>query len=318
MAGPLVGSTNMQTLATNATMTPTEWDVPRFIDVLRESLKAVPLGQNAGMPGHQGSLARWHLFANTTAQTTARTEGVDPTNSVDLDESVITDSFQIFGAFFELTEEMDIATISGTRQQFIDGAAHQAALTLDTLTHTALSAAANTNNAGSGLKAEDLRKAALNLAAANAKPHPATPGGAFYCGLFSAEAAYDLIGEGAPTWYQAKAAAFEDNLTSPLKDTPASSAVHNVIVKMSTNVARNTATAPDDDENFVLADSAFGITSLETNVLQPKLMIVPSGVASLASPLGMRGTIGWKARFAAIILDDNRVREVLTDATGVG
>ena len=47
-------------------------------------------------------------------------------------------------------------------------------------------------------------------------------------------------------------------------------------------------------------------------------MFVQSGVASLASPLGMRGTIGWKARFAAIILDDNRVREVLTDATGVG
>ena len=314
---PTVATTTIQTLATNATMTPTEWDVREFLQVLREKLKVVPLGMMSGLPRHSGDTARWHLFNNTTAQVSALTEGVDPTDSVDLDETVITDTFEIFGAYFELSEEMDIATINGTRQQFVDGAAHQAALTLDTLVHTALGAATTTQNGGAGLTAEDLRTAASTLVANNAEPHMDSPGGDFFVAIVSAEAGYDLIGEGAPTWYQAKAAAFEDNLTSPLKETPRSSAVHNVMVKISTNISRNTGVSPDDDENYVFADSAYGITSLDSNILQPEVIIIPP-TPSLATPLGMRGTIGWKARFAAIILDNNRLVELLTDATGVG
>ncbi len=159
--------------------------------------------------------------------------------------------------------------------------------------------------------------AARELAEGNAKPHPKSPGGRFYCGVFSAEACYDLVNEGNPTWYQAKAQAFEDNLTSPMQDTPASAAVHNVMVKMSTNIQRNTGASPDDDQNYVIAKDAFGVTSLESNIMQPEVMIVPAS-PSLASPLGMRSTIGWKVRYADQIIDDNRLVEVLTDATGVG
>jgi hypothetical protein len=86
---------------------------------------------------------------------------------------------------------------------------------------------------------------------------------------------------------------------------------------MSTNIQRNTATSPDDDQNYVLGKDAFGVTSLDSNILQPQIMIV-AAAPSHGSPLGMRSTIGWKARYADEIIDNSRMVEVLTDATGVG
>jgi hypothetical protein len=300
----------------------TEFDVGTFVEALRRKAIVVQFGRRNDIPRHGGVVARWQYFTYPSANTGALTEGTDPTNSVDMDATAVTATIATYGDYFELSDIFEIATLSGTRQEFVKGAGYQAGLSLDALALTGLASATNINNAGAALKADDLRLAASELDGGTtgglvAEKHPLTPGGQFFAGIFSAEACYDLIGEGTPTWYQAKVQAFEDNLTTPLQDTPASSAVHNVMVKKSSTILRNTSTSPDDDQNYILAKDAFGVTALDNNILDPELAIVPA-VPSHASPLGMRSSIGWKVRFATKIIDNNRLVEVLTDATGVG
>jgi N4-gp56 family major capsid protein len=321
---PVTKTTNLQTLATNATLQRTEFDAGTFVEALRRNLMVTPLGRRNDIPRNQGTTMRWQYFSNPSAVQTALVEGADPSNSRDIDATAVTATIATWGAYFELSDIFEIATISGTRQEFVKAAGYQAALTLDELCLEELQSASNVVNAGSALKASDLNAAARTLAQGNrstgaggAKFHPATPGGRFYCGVFSPEACYDLVNEGSPTWYQAKAQAFEDNLTTPMQETPASAAVHNVMVKMTENIQRDTSASPDDDLNYVLGKDAFGVTSLASNILNPEVNIVPAS-PSLASPLGMRSTIGWKVRFARETIDTSRFVEVLSDATGVG
>lgn len=316
--GPLAQTGNIQLASTgNATLTRTEFDAGTFVEALKKNLITAPMGRRNDIPRHGGLTMRWQYFTMPTATTTALAEGADQTNSVDMDATAVTATIATYGDFFELSDIFEISTISGTRQEFVKAAGYQAALTVDTLCHTgALAEATNTNDAGTALTAGDLNLAARELAANNAQFHPGTPGGRFFCGIFSAEACYDLVNEGSPTWYQAKAQAFEDNLTTPMQNTPASAAVHNVMVKMSTNVQVDTSASPDHDVNYVLAKDAFGVTSLDSNIMQPEILIVPAS-PSHASPLGMRSTIGWKVRFATTLIDASRSVEVLTDKTGV-
>ncbi len=305
--GPLVATTSIQTLATNATLTRTEFDSGTFVEALRAKLIVVPMGRRNDIPRNQGVTMRWQFMSNPTAASTALVEGVDPTDSHDIDATAITAVIATYGDFFELTDVFEIATISGTRQEFVKAAGYQAGLTLDTLALTGLALATSTDDAGTAIKAVDLSNAARYLSGNDAQDHPmAGPGR--WVGIFSSEVVHDLANEGTPTWYQAKAGAFNDGMTRVPDSGGIGATVHNVNVKMSTNII----TASSNDQNYVLGKDAFGVTSLASNILKPEVLIVPAA-PSHASPLGVRATIGWKARFATKIIDNNRVKEVLSD-----
>lgn len=309
---PVAATTNLQTLATNATLQRTEFDSGTFVEALREKLVVVRAGRRNDIPRHQGTVMRWQYMGQPTAATSVLGEGVDATSD-DIDATAVTATIATYGKFFELSDIFEIATISGTRQEFVKAAGHQAALTLDTLALTALASATSTDNAGTALKASDLNGAASYLSGGDCEDHPlAGPGR--WLGIFSSEAIHDLVNEGTPTYYQAQPGAFNPGA---MERVDAGRVIHDVKLVMSTNIIRATAASPDDDQNYVLAKDAFGVTSLASNILKPEVLIVPAS-PSLASPLGMRSTIGWKARFASTIIHNVRLKEVLTDATGVG
>lgn len=305
--GPLETTTSLQTIATNATLVRTEFDSGTFVEALRKKLVVVPMGRRNDIPRQSGVVMRWQFMSSPTAATTALTEGMDPTDSHDIDATAVTDTILTYGDFFELSDIFEIATISGTRQEFVKAAGYQAALTLDTLALTALALASSTNDAGTAIKATDLNDAARYLSGGNAEDHPMSGPGR-WTGIFSSEVVHDLANEGTPTWYQAKAGAFNDGMTRVPDSGGQGATVHNVNIHMSTNIIA----ASSNDQNYVLAKDAFGVTSLASNILKPEVMIVPAS-PSLASPLGMRSTIGWKARFASKIIDNNRIKEVLSD-----
>ncbi len=324
--GPLLATTNARTTS-NLDLLRSEFMASRFVERLQARKFIVGLGTMERLPRSQGKVVQWDLLANLAVATTALAEGADPTNSAAVTTTQLQATIQKFGDFIELTEELELMAVSHMMQELIDILADQAKDTLEVLVlgvglaagpTAGLAATTNLNDAGTAMGADDIKLAAQELASQNAKPHRMSPGGEFYIGLLSPEAAYDMAGEGSPTWTQAKAQAFNESLTTPFDATMANSAIYNVIVKQTTNIQRATDPSPDDDHNFVIADNSFGVTALESNLSSPEIKEVQAGVASLASPLGSRGTLGWRLLFANVLFDSNRVVEITSDATGIG
>jgi len=313
---PVLSTAAVRTTVTNVNLLVDMVLAKRFVSSLREDFLLADLGMPEQLGLRNGLNIRWQFFDNPAFATTALTEGVDPANSRALSTTKVEVDIKQYGDYFELTDFLEDAAISGTVEGFVDAASYQARGTIDTLIHTELATSTNTLEAGTAVTADDLKTAALTLSAADAKFHRGTPGGQFFCAVLASEGNYDLAGEGTPAFHQIKTQVHEENLRTPMRGTPSNSAIYNTIVKMSNNVAVNTATSPDDHINFVIADDSYGITGFSNEAMNPQVLRVPAA-PSLASPLGLRGTIGWKVSFATRLFDSNRVVKMTSDVTGV-
>jgi N4-gp56 family major capsid protein len=305
---PTSATANIRTSATNANLLQDIVLAKLFVSVLRKDLVTYELGMMEQLAMRSGKNLRWQFMDNPTAATTPLTEGSDPANSDSLGSTKVEATIQQYGSYNELSDFFTDVAHSGTKEEFVKAAAYKGRLTIDTLNHIEL---ANTTTSVGGvvpLTVDTVRQAAQLLATANAKYHRASPGGSYYVFLGSPKACYVMFGEGNPTWSEVKTQAMSDNLNSPLKGTPAASAMYDVIVKRTSNVQVSGGTT---DVNFLIADDSFGISSLQPSQSQPEVIVVPAE-PSLASPLGMRGTIGWKASYAVKLFDSNRVSKVLS------
>lgn len=325
---PLAATTNVTTTAsTGAGGNPnvikkTEFFVKRFLEPFRKELITLQLAAREVLPRGEGTVMKWILpDAEVTAPvTTLITEGVDPSDSVDLAFTTISATIEQRGAYMEITDLAEYIAIDGTMTAYIDALSYHARLVLDDQVLTELAAFAGaTQDAGAAITAEELRKGAVALRQSSVPRHPSTPGGQFYCFLGSVESGYDLVGEGAPAWFQAKQTAeLQASLTSPLAATPPASAIYDVIVKTTDNIKRDAAASPDDDINFLLGKDAFGISELSPQGANVSLIVKPASQGGLASPLNLRGIAGWKMQYKVKGLRASALRKILSDATGIG
>ena len=284
-----------------------------FVSTLRRNLIALPLATMEDAARSSGKSVRWQFFSNPTAVVTPITEGATPGTGEDLTTTPIHGTMQEYGDYFDVSRFLMTTAASGTKEAIVEAAGYQAALSLDALVYQdALASTTNINDAGVAMTAEDIRIAVQGLKGADAKPHRNTPGGRFYAGLLSIEAAYDMMGEGAPVWFQAKSSDFE---TTPFVDTVPTAALYGCMIKTSTNVPVNTGATPDDDLNYIVADNSFGAVSIDSNLMDPSVIITdPASRVDL--PLRNAGTIGWIVWFDSALFDSNRVVEILSDVTG--
>jgi len=289
-----------------------------FVKTLRRNLIALPLATMEDAPRSSGKSVRWQFFSNPIAATTPISEGVTPGTGENLTTTPVHGVMQEYGDFFDVSRFLMTTAASGTKEAIVESAAYQAALTLDALVYSdSLGGTTTIDNAGVAMTAEDVRGAVQTLKQNDAKPHRNTPGGRFYAGLFSVEAAYDMMGEGAPVWFQAKSSDFESALVTPFDDTVPTAALYGCMIKTSTNVPRDTGVSPDDDQNYIVADNSFGAVSIDSNLMSPSVIITdPASRVDL--PLRNAGTIGWIVWFDTALFDSNRVVEILSDATGIG
>jgi N4-gp56 family major capsid protein len=323
---PTSATASIRTTTTNANLLQDIYLAKRFVETLRKSLSALEYADEELIPEHSGKNVRWQYFANPPAATSPLSEGADPADSRALTTTKIEGTIAQYGDYFELADLFEDAAVSGTKQAFVDAAAYQARLTLDTLTHTqALDATTSSTDAGTSMSAKYINKASLKLRQHNAKPHPKSPGGTTFIALLSPEQADDMSGEGSPAWWQVKTAQNQQYMETPNGPVSpdrvtgktgqpdfAESTIHNATVRVSTNVTADSST-PINDLGSLISYNSFGCSSLgDFGIMEPKVMIVPA-VASLASPLAMRGTVGWKVNFVAKLFDSNRVEQLISD-----
>lgn len=304
---PTAATANIRLTSTNANLLQDIVLAKLFVSVLRRDLVTYELGVMEQLPMRSGKNIRWQYFANPTAATTPLTEGSDPATSQSLGTTKVETTIQQYGDYFELSDFFLDVAHSGTKEEFVKAAAYAGRLTIDTLNMTELATTTTSVGGAVPLVVDTVRQGSQTLASANAKYHRASPGGDFYVLIATPKACSVMFGEGNPAWSDIKTQAMSENMTSPLKGTPASSAMYDVIVKRSSNVG----TSGGNDVNLLIADDSFGISSLDPSESQPKVIVIPAE-PSLASPLGMRGTIGWKASYAVRLFDSNRVCRVLS------
>lgn len=296
------------TTGSNTNLLNTEFFAKRWLEVLREDLLCLPLAVKENAQRNAGKQVAWTRMANTTAKTTPLAEGADPTSPTDLVATVINGTLQEFGAYFEPAKLFISTAVSGTMTEIVEAAAHEAAITLDTLCFTqALQDTTDINDPSADLTAGDLLTAAQTLNGNGAKAHRATPGGAFYAGIFSANALFEMANEGDPKWSAVKRDDFAASWISPFKGTPVTAALFGILPKISQNIQNDST----DELNYVIADQGFGAVSIDGDMMAPRV-IITNPEERTDKPLRNSGTVGWWAAFDAALLDSNQVVEILT------
>ncbi len=161
---------------------------------------------------------------------------------------------------------------------------------------------------GDFLNLMELRKAKRTLKDNNAKPVEDGK----YVVLVHPDVLYDLEGDSNITnlWHYGGAGKNQEQIfDTTFKDLPLGFRVYE-----SSIVPITRASGYGDVYNtFVLGAEAYGTVKLET--MPAKIIVHLPGEAGVADPLDQVATVGWKANFAAAILNQNNMVLVLSQAS---
>lgn len=291
----------------------------RFVMTLKKRTGVIyPLGKKGTLPKGSGKTTRWQTFTAPVAVTAnVAAEGDDPAD-VNFVTTAVSAVLEEFGAVTPYSRLLASTALSGTMEEIVDLLAYQAALSVEVRTISEVDGATTlVVDSGASMTIDALRQGAQKLVNVAAQPNPATPGGAWFCFIGSTEACYDMIGEGTPTFAQAKSRDIESALLMPLQDTPATAGIYGCLVKLSHSIQRDTTPSPDDDLNLLIAADAFGVSDLDYNAAQPQVTVT-SPENSPHVPARNRGTAAWLLFYVSKLIDGNRVVITKSDATGVG
>ena len=281
-----------------------------FEDPLHADLVVNPLGKEASLPMSMGKTVRWNRMNNPTAATTALTEA-DPTEATTLTTATVTATLKDYGTFYSYSEFLELTAIPDTIPEIVSQCGYQAALTVETLNYQ-LALTDNTQiDAGLAMTAETVRTTVATIRGLDAKPHPATPGSAYFAAVMSPEQAYDMMGEGSPTWMQAKNRDIEAAMTLPWDQSPATSSLYGVLIKTSTVVT--TQSASTEEFAYIIGKGNFGTVNIGPGSPMSPVVIATPPSARVDRPLRDQGTIGWKIYYAAELLNANTGREIKSD-----
>jgi hypothetical protein len=219
-----------------------------------------------------------------------------------------------FGGVTPYSRLLAKSALSGTIEEIIDLLGYQAGLSVEVRTISEVDGTTVSFNAGASMSASALLSSVQKLVDVGAVGSPAAGGKFVFIG--ATEAIFDMIGEGAPTWVQAKSRDIEAKLLSPLS-AASDEGLYMTSIRLSQSIQRDTTTSPDDDMNLLIGDQAFGVSDLDSNAMNPSVVLT-SPSESVHVPARNRGTAAWLLYYKSKLVDSNRVVKVLSDATGVG
>lgn len=285
----------------------------RYVSALKKKTGVIyPCGRKGTLPEGSGTKTRWQFFNAPAAVTTnVAAEGDDPAD-VNFTTTFAEGTLEEFGGVTPYSRLLAKAGLSGTIEEIIDLLGYQSGLSIEVRTLDEVDSTTVSFNAGTAMSASALLSSVQKLVDVGAMGVEAAGGRFVFIG--STEAIFDMIGEGAPTWVQAKSRDIEAKLLSPLSDA-SDEGLYMTSIRLSQSILRDTATAPDDDKNLLIGKDAFGVSSLDTNALNPQVVLTPPSEA-VHVPARNRGTAAWLQYYKAKLVDSNRVVRVLSDATG--
>ena len=260
-------------------------------------------GQKRPIPGGNGKTIEFRKFNALPSVPADRIldEGITP-NGQFYGVTAITAQVEQYGGYITLTDMLNLTAYDNNMQEVMKLLASQAGQVSDKITRDVLAGGTNVSYAGGQtaradltsadvLTIEDIKKAVRKLKRVNAK----TIAGNFVA-IVHPDVAYDLMNDS--EWidanqYAGSTAIFNGEIGKMygvrfVETTMAK------IVKPSTLPIYCT---------LVLADNAFGVTSINGNGIETIVKQLGSG--GTADPLNQRSTVGWKLNKVAKILEES-------------
>lgn len=261
---------------------------------------------------------RFRRYGNLTAATNALTEGVTPPGS-QLSTTLLTGTTAQYGDYVTLTDKVDMEIQDPIITETTEILGDQASDTFDQLTRDVLAAGTSVfyangvggrSSVAANVALADYRKIARALRKNNAKKITqiisavdgigTTPVKAAFVALITPDTHYDLKGL---TGFIPVA---QYPSTTTLLDDAEVGSLDEIRFVETTNGKVFTgagAASVDVHADVILAQQAYGISHITGQTLRQ--IFKPLGSAGSADPLEQRQTVGWKATFVAMRLNEN-------------
>lgn len=264
------------------------------------------------------STIRFHRYANLTAATTPLVEGVTPTGS-QLSRVTITGTPQQYGDYITLTDRLKYETQDPLMTETADLLGDQAADSFDQITRDVLTAGTSVfyangvvgrGSVAANVSATDYKKIERSLRKNNAQKITrmvtasdgvgTSPIKAAFIALISPDTYFDLQSLSSFKPVETYAS------TQKLVDENEVGSMGHIRFVETTNAkvfAGAGSGSVDVHADVILARDAYGITRITGETM--RLITQPLGSAGTADPLEQRATMGWKATFLAMRLNEN-------------
>lgn len=277
-----------------------------------------------------GTTISFRKFDSLPVPTNSLTEGVTPTGSK-MNITEITATLKQEGDFIEASDVLITSAIDPIITEASELCGEQAIETLERRIRDVIKSGTNVHYAGgktstSALKATDIltatdiEKILRTLSRKNTKKFE----DGYYHAIIHPDQAYDL--RNTTKWLDASKYAVTtqllDNEIGRLSGFRFMESTENVevvevpaVVDDSTTDADETAAAYNIYKALFYGKNAYGVTDIEGMGAKPNIIIKPVGSSGTADPLNQRGTVGWKAMFVAVIINQNAIVRYETSAS---
>lgn len=282
-----------------------------FEEANKKKRIALPLGKEAQLPENMGKTVRWNRMVMPG---TLSAVSEDTPTTVTLTTATVTATLLDYSATYPYSRFLELTAIEDTIPEIVSTAGYQVSLTADTICYSSALTNHTQISGGVAMTAEVLRSTVSTLDGLDAIPNPVAEAlGGKYCATFSPEQAYDMMGEGAPTWWQAKNLQVEPTFKTPWDGTPASAMLYNTFIKTSTVIT--TQSSASNEFAYVIGGADFGTVFLGPGDPRSPRVIITTPEQRVDRAGRDQGTIGTWFLFAAALLNDNNGREISTAIT---
>lgn len=260
-------------------------------------------GQKKGYKKNEGQTINFRKFESLDIPTSPLTEGVTPKGS-DLNVTDITAKVEQWGDFVEVSDVLDTVGIDPVLTETSELLGEQAGLSIDTEVRKVVTSGTNVQYANGKadtdsiaatdkITSNEIKKAVRTLRNLNAK----TMDGGNYIGIVDPDVEFDIMND--PLWQDVS------------KYNGGVKIMDGEIGKLG-GVRFITTTNTNKEENtngvtvhsvMILGKDAYGVVDIAGSS-KPEIIYKPMGSAGTADPLNQRGTVGWKAMYTAVRLNE--------------
>lgn len=285
------------TTSSNANLLEQYWNEV-FVNELREAMVFYDLGLKSNVPDNSGTVEHWLTIADLSADPIARTEGTDPTE-YSLSSGDMTATVKQYGDFVKFSDVFRDTSINGTMKMIMERLGRHAAKTMDIVIRDAVLSASTVVKYGGTAVARNsiatdgsfdftvatLRKAKNFLSKANAMPLR----GNEFVAIAHPDVIYDL--EGDTNWVNAHL--YTEKGINGIYDGEAGKLYGTRFIENTNALLMDASGSASTDvyQTYIIGNEAIGVgefRGVQTIVDQE----------SMASPLRLYGTAGWKTQFA--------------------
>lgn len=262
-------------------------------------------GQKRPIPKNEGDTINFRRFGALAAATTPLVEGVTPAGN-SLSISTITAAVAQYGDYIETSDKLDMVGIDPVATELVQLLGDQAGDTLDQLVRDIIAAGTTVQYAAGRanraavtasdiLNSTEVRKAVRTLRRNNVKP----VSGGNYIGIVHPDAVYDFQSDS--LWQDiSKYGSGEQIYKGEIGK------MWGVKFVMNTNAKKYSAAGSGGVDVFgtlIFGQNYYGIVDVAGSG-KPKTIIKELGSSGTADPLEQRATVGWKAMFTAVRLQE--------------